>query len=89
MTLCVKAAGCDQSCDSAVARPVTNDAPPRDALHPKTMAPWVADITERMQCSPDFVGVPAVVAPGSVIGRRVGIRPRRRTEQRRPRCLRN
>jgi hypothetical protein len=50
------------------------------ALLPKTMALWVADIAERMQCSPDFVGVPAVVALGSAIGRRFGIRPQRRTE---------
>jgi hypothetical protein len=50
------------------------------ALLPTSIAPWVADIAERMQCSPDFVGVPAVVALGSVIGRRVGIRPQRRTD---------
>jgi hypothetical protein len=45
MTLCVKAAGCDQEqviCDSAVARLVTNDAHTSDpailALLPKTRA---------------------------------------------------
>jgi hypothetical protein len=50
------------------------------ALLPATIAPWVADIAERMQCPPDFVGVPAVVALGAVLGRRVGVRPQRRTD---------
>jgi hypothetical protein len=50
------------------------------ALLPTSIAPWLADISERMQCPPDFVGVPAMVALGSVIGRRVGVRPQRRTD---------
>jgi Protein of unknown function (DUF3987) len=50
------------------------------ALLPEKIAPWVADIAERMQCPPDFVGVSAVVALGSVLGRRVGVRPQRRTD---------
>jgi hypothetical protein len=50
------------------------------ALLPATIAPWVADIAERMQCPPDFVGVPAVIGLGSVLGRRVGVRPQRRTD---------
>jgi hypothetical protein len=49
-------------------------------LLPTAIAPWVADIAERMQCPPDFVGVPAVVALGAVLGRRVGVRPQRRTD---------
>jgi Protein of unknown function (DUF3987) len=47
---------------------------------PANIAPWVADIAERMQCPPDFVGIPGVVALGSVLGRRVGVRPQRRTD---------
>jgi Protein of unknown function (DUF3987) len=49
-------------------------------LLPTTIAPWVADISERMQCPPDFVGIPAVVALGSVVGRRIGVRPQRHTD---------
>jgi hypothetical protein len=48
------------------------------ALLPAVIAPWVADISERMQCPPDFVGIPAIVALGSVLGRKIGIRPLRR-----------
>jgi hypothetical protein len=49
-------------------------------LLPKAIAPWVADIAERMQCPLDFVGIPATVALGSVLGRRIGVRPQRRTD---------
>ena len=49
-------------------------------LLPETIAPWVADIAERMQCPPDFVAVPAMVALGAVIGRKIGIRPQRQTD---------
>ncbi len=47
---------------------------------PKSIAPWVADIAERMQCPFDFVAVPAMVALGSVLGRKIAIRPQRRTD---------
>lgn len=50
------------------------------ALLPETIAPWVADIAERMQCPPDFVAIPAMVALGAVIGRKTGIRPQRQTD---------
>ena len=42
---------------------------------PPPFKPWVADIAERMQTPPEFVAVPAMVAAGSIIGRKVGIRP--------------
>ena len=35
------------------------------------------DIAERMQCPPDFTAAAVIVALGSVIGRRCGIRPKR------------
>lgn len=47
---------------------------------PKSIAPWVADISDRMQCPADFVGIPAMVALGAVLGRRVGIRPQQMTD---------
>jgi hypothetical protein len=50
------------------------------AFLPESIAPWVQDISERMQCPPDFVGVAAMVALGSAIGRKVAIRPQRKTD---------
>jgi hypothetical protein len=47
---------------------------------PATIAPRVADIAERMQCPLDFVAIPAVVGLGSVLGRKIGIRPQRQTD---------
>jgi hypothetical protein len=49
------------------------------ALLQETIAPWVADIAERMQCPPDFGAIPAMVALGAVIGRKTGVRPQRQT----------
>jgi putative DNA primase/helicase len=50
------------------------------ALLPANFAPWVGDVSERMQCPPDFVAVPAIVALGAALGRKIGIRPQRRTD---------
>jgi hypothetical protein len=47
-------------------------------LLPERLRPWVSDIAERMQCPPDFVAATAVVGLGSLIGRQLGIRPKRR-----------
>ena len=47
---------------------------------PSSIGAWVADIADRMQCPLDFVGVPATIALGSVIGRKIGIRPECRTD---------
>jgi putative DNA primase/helicase len=47
---------------------------------PDALAPWVDDIAARLQCPPDYVGVSAVTALGSVIGRRVGIKPQAQTD---------
>jgi Protein of unknown function (DUF3987) len=46
-------------------------------LLPAALRPWVMDISERMQCPPDFTAAAAIVALGSVIGRRCAIRPKR------------
>jgi hypothetical protein len=46
-------------------------------LLPDVFAPWVADVADRMQVPPDYVAVAAMSALGSVIGRRIGIRPKR------------
>jgi hypothetical protein len=49
-------------------------------LMPEALRPWVRDVVERIQCPPDFVGVTVMAALGVVIGRRVGIRPKRRDD---------
>lgn len=47
---------------------------------PESVAPWVADIADRMQCAPDFVAVSAMVALGATLGRKIAVRPQRRTD---------
>ena len=46
---------------------------------PDPLAPWVADISESMQIPAEYIAVTAMVAAGSVIGRKVGVRPQLRT----------
>jgi Protein of unknown function (DUF3987) len=50
------------------------------AFLPEAIAPWVMDIAERMLCPADFIAIPAIVALGSVIGRKVAVRPQRKTD---------
>ncbi|MGD0635669.1 MAG: DUF3987 domain-containing protein [Beijerinckiaceae bacterium] len=50
------------------------------AFLPVAISNWARDISERMQCPPDFVGVAAMVALGSVIGRKIAVRPQRKTD---------
>lgn len=47
---------------------------------PASLAPWVKDIVERVQCPPDYVGVTVLTALGTVLGRKVGIRPQAQTD---------
>jgi putative DNA primase/helicase len=47
---------------------------------PEALGPWIDDISNRLQCPPDYVGVTAVTALGAVVGRRVGIRPQIKTD---------
>ena len=47
---------------------------------PVALKPWIADVADRLQCPPDYVAVSAIVALGSVIGCRVGIKPQRNTD---------
>lgn len=47
---------------------------------PRSIAPWVDDIAERTQCPLEFVAIPALVALGATLGRKVGIRPQRHTD---------
>jgi hypothetical protein len=47
---------------------------------PDALASWVDDIANRLQCPPDYVAVAALTALGSVIGRRIGIKPQAKTD---------
>jgi hypothetical protein len=51
-----------------------------DEFLPRSIAPWVLDISERMQCPPDFVGASAMVGLSAALGRKIGIRPQRSTD---------
>lgn len=50
------------------------------AMLPDTLRPWAADICERVQCAPDYVAVAIMAGLGSIIGRKVGIRPQAQTD---------
>jgi putative DNA primase/helicase len=47
---------------------------------PEALRPWIEDISERMQCPPDYPAVGAMEGLATVVGRRVGIRPKRRDD---------
>ena len=51
---------------------------------PASLAPWIADVADRVQCPPDFVAVGALVAAAAVIGRKVAMRPKRQDDTIRP-----
>ena len=63
--------------------PLRDELPPVLAfppdLLPSQLRGWVLDIAERMNCPVDLVAIPAMVLAGALIGRRIGIRPQRRT----------
>jgi hypothetical protein len=52
-------------------------APFELGLLPESFQEWIADIAERIQCPPDFPAVAAMVAIAGVVGRKIGIRPKR------------
>ena len=47
---------------------------------PESFRPWVSDVSERMNCPPDYVAVPLLVAAAAMVARRVGIRPEALTD---------
>ena len=57
-------------------------APFDPELLPEALRGWVADITHRMQCPPDFPAVGAVVAISSLIGARAVVAPKARDDWR-------
>ncbi len=64
--------------------PLPDELPPVEPfdmdLLPRTLKSWAADIVDRYQCPPDFVGATIMAALASVIGRKIGIRPQARTD---------
>lgn len=50
------------------------------ALLPESVRSWAEDISERIQCPPDFVAVGIMTSLAAVIGRKVGVRPQARTD---------
>jgi putative DNA primase/helicase len=58
-------------------RPLPEVAPFTLTLLPSSFRDWIADIAERMQCPVDFPAVAAMVTLGGVVGRKVGLRPKR------------
>lgn len=49
-------------------------------LLPEALRGWVADISHRMQCPPDFTAVGAVAALSSLIGARAVVKPKERDD---------
>jgi Protein of unknown function (DUF3987) len=50
----------------------------RESMIPSPLSKWVFDVAERMDnAAPDFVAAAAVVQAGALLGRKVGIRPKR------------
>jgi putative DNA primase/helicase len=45
-------------------------------LCPEDMRSWIADLCERMQCPPEFIAVSTMAGLGSIIGRKLAIRPK-------------
>jgi hypothetical protein len=48
-----------------------------NSLLPETFRKFCADIAERMQCPPDFPAISIMVGFATIVGRRIGVRPKR------------
>jgi hypothetical protein len=64
----------------ALPEPLAAVEPFEPNLLPEVFRPWIEDIAERMQCPPDYPAVAAMTAHAAVVGRRVGIRPKRQDD---------
>ena len=50
------------------------------AILPDSLSAWVQDIADRVQCPPDFSAVGAMISLAAIVGRKIGIRPKRRDD---------
>lgn len=61
--------------------PLPDGLPPVEPFNydllPFCLRGWVRDVSERMQCPPEFVAVAMIASGGTLIGRKIGIRPKR------------
>ncbi len=74
----------DSAQDWPQPQPLPDELPPvmpfdLDLL-PMSLRPWIQDIAERLQCPPDFPAVAAMIALATVVGRKIGIRPKRQDD---------
>jgi hypothetical protein len=46
-------------------------------LLPTSLHGWIEDISQRMQCPPDYCAATAIIVAGALIGRKVAIRPKK------------
>ena len=61
--------------------PTLPDVLPFDYSHlPDALRGYVRDVSERMQCPPDFAAVGVLVMIATIVGRKVGIRPMRHND---------
>lgn len=65
--------------------PLTADLQPApvfnaEVLLPEPLRAFVLDTADRMPCPPDFIAAPLIVALGSVIGARCGLKPKRKDD---------
>lgn len=74
----------DDAPATAQPKPLPDELLPVEAFPlaalPEAFRPWVIDAAQRMNCPPDFVAVPLIVAAASLVARHVGIRPQARTD---------
>jgi len=73
-----------ESIDWPEPQPLPDELPPvllfEFDLLPSSLRPWIEDIAERVQCPPDFPAVAAMIVIATVVGRKVGIRPKRQDD---------
>ena len=64
--------------------PLPDQLPPVEpfdyGLLPDSLRPWIEDIAERVQCPPDFPAIGAMISLAAVVGRKIGIRPKRQDD---------
>lgn len=68
-------------CEPIPVKPTLPAVPPfKPEFLPTQLRDWALDIAERMDVPLDFVGIPAIVQAGGLLGRRISIRPQMKTD---------